>query len=616
MSSFIDIITLDNFQHKMPRWDLNSANHLFALVDMGSNGIRFSISDLSPPRARLLPCIYRERAAISLFDALNKPPTSPNQQGGTAPMVFPPETIKLVAQTLARFRAIAVDDYGVPPSQVTVFATEAMRRAQNAVAMLTAINAEVPDLVVYVLAPQVETLFGSVGARSGFVDVKGLFLDLGGGSVQMTYMDTYAAKARGGHEGDKEESTEGGYEIAAALAGESLPFGAARLIRVLQDAGADVQAAETQKLHSGMGEAFETLRAQFPTLAATVAEARERDGPGIDIYLCGGGFRGYGSMLMHNSSVQPYPIPAIGSYVVSGDEFGRANHLLKVNAEFDGKIFGMSKRRRTQFPAIVAVVKALIAAVPRIRSVTFCAGGNREGALATMLPREVRESNPLDLVDAPPYSTPMPPLATAALPADILDTLLSAFPPTTAGALNPLTSASAFSLHFGPIYIRQAWARAGEDADANASAALHDAVAGNPGCPGLTHVARAILGLTLCARWGAGVSPIDRDLYRGLRALVGAADPDALLWADYLGAATAALARVVPAWPKSRQAIDNSIRFRCTSESGKKLKILLDISISKTAARGLDPQDLVDLFKNVAKNRADIKVVVTVSQLG
>src|SRR5689334_16571553 len=76
-----------------------------------SNGIRFSISDLSPPRTRMLKCVYRERAPISLFDALSGPS-----------LLFPDETIMLVSQTLARFRAIAIDEYGVPPNQVRVFA--------------------------------------------------------------------------------------------------------------------------------------------------------------------------------------------------------------------------------------------------------------------------------------------------------------------------------------------------------------------------------------------------------------------------------------------------------------------------------------------------------------
>ncbi|KAK3695111.1 Ppx/GppA phosphatase family-domain-containing protein [Podospora appendiculata] len=607
-SSPVDIITLENFEDKMPGWDPASPSHLYALVDMGSNGIRFTISDLSPPRARLLKCIYRERAAISLFDALNA------AESGTGALVFPAETIELVSQTLARFRAIAVDDYGVPPAQVTVFATEAMRRAQNAVAMLEAIQLEAPDLTVHILAPQVETLFGSVGARSGFVDVKGLFLDLGGGSVQMTYMDTFAAK--GPIQGDGHV----GYEAAAALAGESLPFGAARLIKVLETADVEVQAAEKSKLHNGMGEAFETLRTRFPSLAATVAAAQEAAGSltnhngsaGIDIYLCGGGFRGYGSMLMHNDSIQPYPIPAIGTYTVSGELFGRTKDMLKINKNYDGKIFGMSKRRRAQFPAIVAVVEALVAAVPRIRSVTFCAGGNREGALMMKLPREIRESNPLASI----HASEAPSTASArGKEADVQDavlkTLLSAFPANLGFA----GTTTIFGLDLGPLYASHIWDRSGEDSEANAAAALHDAVTRNPGSPGLTHLARAVLGLTLCARWGANLASIDQRLHQNLRALVHAADPDATFWADYMGAVTAALTRLVTTWPRSQGVVEDHIRFQVTTQSGKKLKIFLDILVSEKAARGIDSQDLVGLFKGLGKQK-DKKVIVAVGRLG
>lgn len=35
MESLADIITLENMEEKMPRWDPTSSNHLHALVDMG-----------------------------------------------------------------------------------------------------------------------------------------------------------------------------------------------------------------------------------------------------------------------------------------------------------------------------------------------------------------------------------------------------------------------------------------------------------------------------------------------------------------------------------------------------------------------------------------------------
>ena len=415
-----------------------------------------------------------------------------------------------MSQTLARFHGIAVNDYGVPPEHVTVFATEAMRKADNAAAMLQAIETEVPGLDIKILDPQVETLFGSLGARSAFSRPKGLFLDLGGGSVQMSYLDTT------GRDAD--------YHIHAAQAGKSLPFGAARLIRILKHDDADFKTTEVSKLEEGMRLVFARLCETYPTLAA-----ESKDTQGIDIYLCGGGFRGYGSMLMHNDPISPYPIPAIGSYSVSGEFFARTNHMLEVNNNYKSKIFGMSKRRRAQFPAIVTVVEALISAVPHIRSVTFCAGGNREGALMVRLPQEIRESDPLDC------------LQPEASLQGIVDLLSSALPADYSG---PKT---VFGLGLGRLFASKIWSHAGDDAFANASAALHNAITEHPDCPGLSHAARAIMALTLCARWGGSVTPADEQLLTNLRALADTVHPDAVFWAGYIGAVAGVLAKLAPA---------------------------------------------------------------------
>ncbi|KAH8884523.1 hypothetical protein GQ53DRAFT_810856 [Thozetella sp. PMI_491] len=602
--SVADIITLGNLDEKISRWDPSAPNHLYALVDMGSNGIRFSISDLSPPQTRLLRCIYAERAPISLFDALHE-----SSAGGSGPLVFPVKTIALVSETLARFRSIAVDDYGVPVSQVSVFATEAMRRAGNAAHMLEAIKKATPDLSVQILAPEVETLFGALGARSGFVDVKGLLLDLGGGSVQMTYMDTYAFKEKG--------LGGVGYEIAAAQAGQSLPFGAARLIRVLENAETDVQVAELSKLQSGMRDAFQNLRSTFPSLAATVAalstQSKEQEGSGVrnaeglDIYLCGGGFRGYGHMLMHNDDIQPYPVPSVNTYTVSGQQFRKTADMLEMNKNFDGKIFGMSKRRRSQFAAIVTVVEALIAAVPQIRSVTFCGGGNRQGALMMKLDRALREENPLTLIlPPPPWVANQEDAATLR---SIVSSLRSALPKSVDfSATNTI-----FTLGLESVFARQIWARTGERPDANASAVLHEAITRDPSCPGLTHLARAVLGLTLCARWDSTLGPVDEPLYQRLRDLANTSDSDTSVWADYIGVTSATLASVVPCWPRTADRIGRTIRFEATAEQGKKkLKIHLRILVSPGAAKGIDLEKLPGFFKGVGKGRKEeLKITVT-----
>ncbi|KAJ0325688.1 hypothetical protein COL5a_007194 [Colletotrichum fioriniae] len=603
MATSADIITLDNFEELLPRWDPAGSNHLYAIVDMGSNGIRFSISDLTPPQTRLLRPIYRERAGISLFDALNSASTAASE-----PLTFPPETITQVAKTLARFRRIAVS-YGVPPAHFSVLATEAMRRAANARDMLTAIR-EAADIGVHVLAPEVETLFGAVmGSRSAFVDVArgGLFLDLGGGSVQMTWVDTRLPD----------------YEVAAAKAGESMPFGAARLIRILEGQSEEVRTQEKQKLNTSMQGAFAKLCDKFPALAQAKAdhETAHSSSPstttngsgvvpgGIDAYLCGGGFRGYGCMLQHNDPIQPYPIPSVGTYTVTGDFFKQTDKMRRVNREHEGKIYGMSKRRRQQFPAIIEVVEAFIRTVPHLRTVTFCGGSNRDGALLMKLPKSVRESNPLEALAGFPIqgheeSGGAGSGGDLAVAQAILRTLYGAVPKNVDVSRTP----TVFSLGLGPLFARQVWIHQGEDDDANASYALHEAVTRDPSAPGLTHLARAVLGLTVCARWGSNLGPIDAQLYGNLRGLVAEAKLESVFWAEYLGAVAAVMVDLVPAWPTSVEELESTLRFEATQTSDpekKRASIDLTVHVAPGAAVGIDPADVMGRLANVGKKRKD-----------
>ncbi|KAK8056299.1 hypothetical protein PG993_001526 [Apiospora rasikravindrae] len=580
MAAITEPVTLANFEAKMPKWAPDLPNHLYALVDMGSNGIRFSISDLSPPHTRLLKCLYKERAAISLFDALS---TSPS----TAPLKFPVETITRVSQTLARFKAIA-DGYGVPPGHTTVFATEAMRKAENAALMLEAVYSA-SGLGICVLAPEVETLFGSVGARSGFAEVDGLFLDLGGGSVQMTYLN----------------SAMDGYEIAAAQSGLSLPFGAAKLIRIIQSGEVKQQETARSDLTTGMQRAFVDLQNKFPTLKASSS-----DTAGIDVYLCGGGFRGYGSILMHNDPIQPYPIPAVGAYTwdhflerrvtnlenckVPGSFFKESKRMRQVNEGYEGKIFGMSSRRREQFPAIATVVEALVSSVQNIRSVTFCNGGNREGALLMKLPKHMRESRPLSLLRQPGDTT------SDATLLSVVETLKSAAPP----GFDSRDVYTVYTLDLGPLFVEAIWARLGQPDSANAAYELHRAITRDPGVPGFTHLARATLALTLCARWGSDLGPIDRQLLVSLRQLAHAASPEVVFWAEYFGAVATVLTTLCPTEPKDPEELGKIVRFRAVTTQGKKKdRIELTILVSANASHGIDLASLQSLFKNMGKQK-------------
>ncbi|KAI1044679.1 hypothetical protein LB505_011286 [Fusarium chuoi] len=81
---------------------------------------------------------------------------------------------------------------------------------------------------------------------------------------------------------------------------------------------------------------------------------------------------------MHQDPVSPYPIPYTNGYTAPGSLFSKVEHMRRVNEEHDSRIFGLSKRRRKQFPAIATVIDALLATVPNIGTVTFCGGSNRQ----------------------------------------------------------------------------------------------------------------------------------------------------------------------------------------------------------------------------------------------
>jgi retrograde regulation protein 2 len=449
----------------------------------------------------------------------------------------------------------------VQKQNISVFATEAMRTAKNKDEMLKSAK-EASGLTVDILSPGMESLFGAMGARSGFDHVDGLFMDLGGGSVQMTYVDS---------------TTNLNYDILAAEAAKSMPFGAAKLSAALtsQDKGD----AAKKELRTSMKDTFHGLTKRFPKLREQVEHE-----DGITIYFCGGGFRGYGSMLMHTEEIKPYPIPSIGGYTVPGERFIRWKEMLYMNKTEDGKIFGMSKRRREQFPAIVTVVHALVEAVPKIKKVIFCSGGNREGVLYMKLPTKVREANPFTLLQEPVPGTG---------PESVVASLSSALTPGYPSIISP------HILHFVAC---STWQEMG-DPDIVSAKALRNPISGVlAGLPGMTHEQRAILGLIMCARWGSDLGLADKQLADNLQALIG---HELSWWCRYIGALARLLATVIPIFP-TKETIEESISFIASAshglgKKGHKVGIRLKIKLKQTLAEGLSVGELEGMFEKVGK---------------
>ena len=256
-------------------------------------------------------------------------------------------------------------------------------------------------------------------------------------------------------------------------------------------------------------------------------------------------------MLMHNDEIQPYPIPMIGGYSVTGEAFRNVATLRTVNEQHDGKIFGMSNRRRTQFPAIATVIEALIKAIPSIRTATFCAGGNREGALLMKLPEEIREAEPLPLLTHTVKHTLFAPgMANA-----VNETLKAAIPQDIDSSVPTI-----FSLGLVDQFVQEIWANQGESDEANASLQLHECLSQNSSAPGLSHLSRAILALTASARWSTKHAPVDGALYQSLRDLVNRAHPEAAFWARYIGAVANTICNTLPAVPQSTDVLKSAIQ--------------------------------------------------------
>lgn len=502
-----------------------NANHgdRYGLVDMGSNGIRFSISDISSPQGRLLSCLYRERSSISLYDALHLP--SPDAEL----LHFSNQTMVLVAETLLKFKKIC-EGYGVSHDCIQIFATEAMRIAKNRDQMLQTIS-RTSGLTVSILTAEEESLYGAVGARSCFDKMDGLFMDLGGGSLQLTYVNTTLGP---------------GYETAAAKAAQSIPYGAARLTLALEE---QTTAALQKELQEKFKEAYERIVETFDVLKSKIA-----DGDGVSLYLSGGGLRGYGSMLMHMDPIQPYPIPVVGGYIVSGVRFSQWREMLEANNQAV-KIFGLSKRRRKQFPAIALVVRSIIETIPKIKSAIFCSGGTREGVLFMKLPCSIRNSDPSvhNLITGQDQDP-----STISIVSRLLETIL------------PSQCPSLFTLSFLKQVARCTWVSQGHLH--NASYFLHTCTSGDfVSLPGITHEFSAALALTLSTRWGSRLRPTDVQIQRNLEEFVGL---ETAWMCQYVGTAARFLAELCPVFSIIPHVLVESLSCEATfSKSlGKKRK--------------------------------------------
>lgn len=303
---------------------------------------RFGVVDLGSNSVRLvvfeglsrnpLP-IFNEKAVLGLGRGL--------QQTGrlNETAIGPALTV------LGRYAAVA-NAMGADP--VEILATAATRDAANGPDFIAAINARLPDIPVHVLSGSEEGALSADGVLLGFPGADGVLGDMGGGSLELVELD----RGRMGQ-------------------AASLPLGA---LRLADRAGGD--AAKARAIVEG-----DLLR--VPWL---------KRGEGRDLYLVGGAWRALARMHIAQTG---YPLSIVHHYVLKREE---ARDLAGVVAKADRKLIerlpGAPAKRLPDMPFAAVVLRRLLRATGA-RRVVFSANGLREGWYARLLPREVRQEDPL-----------------------------------------------------------------------------------------------------------------------------------------------------------------------------------------------------------------------------
>ncbi len=476
-----------------------------------SNGIRFSISDLSPLTARTLPTVHVHRTNISLYDAQF------DAKGARIPI--PPSVIRAVIASLLRFKVVC-EDLGVMQNQTRIIATEATREALNSSEFIAFIKKET-GFTVELLPKEEEGKIGAFGIASSFTYVGGLVMDLGGGSTQITWMIS--------REGQVQMSPRGAF---------SFPYGAAALTRLLENAKVGKSKEEADKAIAELRDEMKRnlldvyRKLDIPQDLMDVARLYG----GFQLYLCGGGFRGWGYLLLYQSQVhgQHYPISIINGFAADKAHFEDVESLEEV-ARTARRIFRISDRRRTQVPAVAFLVNVLAEAIPfGIKKARFCQGGVREGVLFQELPYSVRRQHPLEVATAR-FAKPSS-LA-------IGDLLLSAIPPS--GGNEPRSFPLSISTEVIRSLANVLFEHSDLSKESSSSAALYSTSTGIlASAHGVSHTDRALLALLFEERFEGELPPRESHYKASLRELL---TPEQVWWTRYIGKVAMVIARVYPA---------------------------------------------------------------------
>lgn len=479
--------------------------------------------------------MYAHRVGISLYDAQYDTKT-----GSKIPV--PLSVIRSVIGAILRFQIICVQ-FQVPPGRVRLVATEAIRTAINSAEIIISIEKKT-GYQVEILQKDDEGFLGAWGISSGYSDVEGLAMDLGGGSTQMTWLVS--------HSGDLHISPRGSI---------SFPYGAGALSRTIAQLKKGKSKKEAnhaiEKLRQEMKSNFLDAYKKLEIPERLVEEAKNNGG--FRMYISGGGFRGWGYLLLylHQKKGRHYPISIINGYRAESDEFANTEALKEVARTAD-RIFRVSDRRRQQVPAVAFLVNVLAESLPHgIKEVYFCQGGVREGILFRQLLPVIRRQDPLE-VSTTPFRTRS---------ADSIGYLILAAIPSSS-AENELSIPSTLSVHVIQAFANSMYAQAGISKELASTVALYSTSTGILAqAHGISHGDRARLALMLQERYDSHLPLREEKAKSSFQDLLTVQE---IWWIRYIGKVGLVLGVLYPTgiidslWPHV------SLSVRWASDLGKR----------------------------------------------
>lgn len=297
-----------------------------AVIDIGSNSVRMVAYDRD---SRSLEPIFNEKAMSGL-----------GQDIFSTGRLHPEGKVSAL-KILRRFRAIA-NSMGI--SHLRAVATAAVREASDGPEFVREAS-DAAGVDIHVIPGEEEARLSALGVLCGIPDADGVMADLGGGSLELAYV-----------------------QDGAVQGGMSVPLGPLALGDLI---GGEKEANYINDL---------------------LVQVESGGARGRTLYLVGGAWR---SLAKHDLLTKSYPINIIHQYALSAREASKTAKAVACLSK-DGLVVltSVSQRRRETLPYAARVLLALIAKL-RPSEVVFSAYGLREGVQFEAMDEQVRARDPL-----------------------------------------------------------------------------------------------------------------------------------------------------------------------------------------------------------------------------